>query len=781
MITGSATDVQYTLNGSATAYSFPNKISAATDLAISLIDTLGNIYPFVFQSTNVFTNTLLGLTATVANVGVDAGATVTLSALGPTGWEIDLRSNTPELQLSSIRNQGPYLPDVVEDAFDKVTRALQDLNRLTYQFGIHGPDAESVPWGALPGPSVRAGNALMFDPVTGLPVLGIPNTQMITTGLLAPFLNLGVTDAERAALVMPVNAAYPELDIRRYGALTTNTGAVNAAIIQQAVLVLAQHTYGELLIPAGFVFPVAQVVFASMSQFNIRCDGVLQSTAAAVGGAFANVTSNQGLFCPLKFTNCTDFKVYGKGYINNGWVDAFFIASCGDFDWTLDCRGTCTNSPMPTGNSNMNGINIVASSQFRLHDMTVDSICSQNMNNSTDVYYAHLNNINCASANTGFELGPNITSRKAGYGAFFVGSNCFDFSIHDNIGEFNSGTACQIAWTGGGSMPQRFSVSDNIWRYNQEDAFCVQNGSGTPASIGASVTGNVAIFSGWCNCQQGGTQSAGGGAGINFLGVDDFVIGGNSSTEHTTGAVVFYQCARVSGDAGAVYQQLAANAVGIEITGGVSDIKLSGGTIHCAGTGAASLLRTGACVDVHLDNIAFTAGQISDSGICTNCKMTGIVATCPSAVAQVCDWIDCGLTVTGTGQQGLVVAGAGTKLIGTIVNAPSHAIVLNTVNDCYLERTNGLSSAGGIGIQVIACNGVGLMGCVGSGTSGAGIAISGASDRAVLINCKGSSASGNSLNMASASVTNATLISFRSIAGSPTLTGATFLTGMNVP
>jgi hypothetical protein len=600
----------------------------------------------------------------------------------------------------------------------------------------------------------------------------------ITAALIGSVL-YPTTAQETSAGVTPTAFNYPELDIRRYGATAIATGAANATAIQSAISVLAQHTNAELLIPAGVNFPVTQVTFTSLSNFNVRCDGSLTATSAAVAGAFVNQTSSQGVYSPMLFTSCSRFKVYGRGYINNVFVDAGFVSGCTDFDWSLDLRGSCTNAATPTGNSNMNGFTIVGCTRFRFHDMVVDSITSQNMNTSTDVYYSWLNNLFLASGNTDFEMGPNILSRKAGYGAFYVGSSCFDFSIHDNIGEFNSGTACQLSGANV-ACPQRFVIANNIWRYNQEDAFCVQNTSGAAASVSAAISGNLALFNGFCNCGQGGTPSAGGGAGINCLGVDDVAISGNTCYEHTTAAYAFVGCARVAGDLGTTYQSIAASAIGLEMITGSTDFKLSGGTIFCGGSSAQSALLQNSFNDVSLSNISFY-GQFSDSAAHVNSLYHMLTLTCPAAVSIGCSWTDCVLTVTGTGAQGGIVAASNLKIRGCVVTAPSNALVINTLNDVVVENTTATSTSG-TGIQIIGSQGIRLIGSTGNSSSGYGIGISGSSDRAVIFACSCSSTSSNALNMASSSVTNATLVSLRVTAGTTSTTGATFLnSSLNAP
>lgn len=83
------------------------------------------------------------------------------------------------------------------------------LRRLAYAFGIRGAGRETMLRPALPFAAA------------GLPVHGTPNTQTISTGLLAPFLNLQQTQAELAAGVTPTNCGFEPWrgeDVRRIGA-----------------------------------------------------------------------------------------------------------------------------------------------------------------------------------------------------------------------------------------------------------------------------------------------------------------------------------------------------------------------------------------------------------------------------------------------------------------------------------------------------------------------------------------------------------------------------------
>ena len=86
------------------------------------------------------------------------------------------------------------------------------------------------------------------------------------------------TSEEIAAGVTPIDFSFRELNILRYGA-PVNSGDA-AAAIKVAIAVLRHHVGAELLIPAGYTFNLSQVVFSSLSKFNLRCDGVVVSAAA---------------------------------------------------------------------------------------------------------------------------------------------------------------------------------------------------------------------------------------------------------------------------------------------------------------------------------------------------------------------------------------------------------------------------------------------------------------------------------------------------------------------
>lgn len=224
-VASTITQKLYTCNGATTQFSFPNKVFTNTDLTVTLYDTASN--PYLFTN---FANAATGISYSVLNVDVDTGCIIQLSSPPANAWQIDIRSNTPELQSTSIKNQGQFLPELHEEAFDKLTRIVQDLLRLTYTYGIHASDNEETPWPALPAPSVRKGYGLVFDAVTGLPEIGFLTAQIVSAGLISPLIGWGVTPQETANSVVPILGFAPG-DLRRYGADPTGVADSHTALL----------------------------------------------------------------------------------------------------------------------------------------------------------------------------------------------------------------------------------------------------------------------------------------------------------------------------------------------------------------------------------------------------------------------------------------------------------------------------------------------------------------------------------------------------------------------
>ncbi|HSZ08265.1 MAG TPA: hypothetical protein VK794_07000 [Steroidobacteraceae bacterium] len=398
------------------------------------------------------------------------------------------------------------------------------------------------------------------------------------------------TGAEIAAGITPLDSSFPELNVLRYGASATNTGAQNAAAIQAGISVLAQHTEAELLIPEGVNLNVTQLAFTSMSQFNVRCDGTLVSTVAAPGGAFTNQTPSQGTSAVMRFSSCSRFKVYGKGHINPDNVDALNVTRCSNFDWNLDMRGTGANTFM-------RGALFRECNQFRIHGCTIESLTGQNFqtcltattsigagatsamaktwtlgagvftiafsdaevrqvtfgsgtsnvrmswkgglsNNVTsalfvEIYYNWLDSLAFFSC-FNFKVDHNIV-RKSGANGIYVLSVAaggefelaHDFDICDNICELNAESGIQVTYSGGTSCPIFYRVNNNTVRYNQADGIDAAN-TGSFANVYAQFNNNTHINNGWIGCDPSNPGGVDGSGIGTFSNIGEFEAVGNT-------------------------------------------------------------------------------------------------------------------------------------------------------------------------------------------------------------------------------------------------------------
>lgn len=230
-------------NGVATVYSFPFLVTAATDLAV------GFIVNGVYAPASGFS----------VNAIYPGNGQVLFTIAPPVGTLVDIRSIIPESQGTNFSNLGGYFPESTTNALDRAVRNIADLYRLSYQFGIHGPDTEGTLWPALPPPSQRRGMELLFDSVSGLPTVGVPTAVPVTSALIYSLITqagigavlLPITLAENAALITPIAQQYLEGDFRRYGADPTGATFSDAAI-NSAIAVAHKMTQPTLIVNGQF-------------------------------------------------------------------------------------------------------------------------------------------------------------------------------------------------------------------------------------------------------------------------------------------------------------------------------------------------------------------------------------------------------------------------------------------------------------------------------------------------------------------------------------------------
>lgn len=327
-------------NGTTTNFAFLNKIFQAADLVVTLIDTAGVLYAFILSGTNTYTNASTGLSYTVFNIDVDGGCFIVFSGAPTNGWSLDMRTSIAELQSTSIKNQGGYLPELHEEFFDKATRMLQDLYRKTYTFGIHGPDIESAAWAPLPSAINRALKYAAFDS-NGLPIVtaGLPSGAITPASIGAVLY--ATTIAEQLAITASagvlsiVNGYYPYNNVLRYGITPNNT--TPAVVASNLAIARALFNPAVPNGPSGqFTFP--NTTGADVYTFGgvIACrDGVhldLGDCAVNMGSAGTPVAgvaadTNCGFFMALHDFECKN------GNITVWWNTTGASTSSGNAFW----------------------------------------------------------------------------------------------------------------------------------------------------------------------------------------------------------------------------------------------------------------------------------------------------------------------------------------------------------------------------------------------------------------------------------------------------------------
>jgi hypothetical protein len=292
-ISSTVTSVQIPGNGAATVFAFPMKIFSATDLLVGFITAAG----YAVQASGF----------TVQNVDINGGGTITFTTPPPVTVTVDIRTFTSQTQGTEFSNLGTFLPQLHTEAFDRLTREVQDLYRLVYTFGIHGPDQESTPWPALPSAAARANTAAIFD-VNGLPAVGalvagtftqasfnaffgsMPQSVFNTSlGASPPYVQ---TAAEIAAGITPVNLTVAPMRPERYG---TNTvpGTTDMTAAVQAAFTVAKQFGGVVELRGGPYFvtaPIDCTVTGGGTQYGIVVRG-----NAGTGQPYAVIAQHNGV------------------------------------------------------------------------------------------------------------------------------------------------------------------------------------------------------------------------------------------------------------------------------------------------------------------------------------------------------------------------------------------------------------------------------------------------------------------------------------------------------
>ncbi len=106
----------YAGNGSATSFPYAFRIFKATDLVVTKTDNSGNE-----------TTLTLGTDYSVTGAGSYNGGAVVLTAALPTSYRLTIERVLAIRQDTDLRNQGEFLAETHEDAFDRLTMIVQRL------------------------------------------------------------------------------------------------------------------------------------------------------------------------------------------------------------------------------------------------------------------------------------------------------------------------------------------------------------------------------------------------------------------------------------------------------------------------------------------------------------------------------------------------------------------------------------------------------------------------------------------------------------------------------
>ncbi len=330
---------QVPCNGTTTQFNFGNKIFQASDLVVTLIDTNGVQYPFTNSgSGNTFSNAASGLSYTVYNIDVDTGCYIIFTAAPTSGWTLDGRSNIPEVQTTSIKNQGPFNPELHEEFFDRATRMIQDLLRKAYTFSVHGQDIEATAWPTLPLPSARANTNLGFDGSGRLTVSAALAAATLSAASIGSFLYPVL--AQESTSVVNIQAPYGWLT--RYGASPANLD--NATFIRNAYA-----TGLPITIPPGIFLINSPLVPTTRGQ-NTQGYGTIQAGAAWTPGTQVPTVNNNN-----NSVNNSLLTLAGSQQSINAYVAPFLDGSFTQSGSGASTIGTCIADGLQIGNSTGGG------------------------------------------------------------------------------------------------------------------------------------------------------------------------------------------------------------------------------------------------------------------------------------------------------------------------------------------------------------------------------------------------------------------------------------------
>jgi len=200
-VTSAISRADFVGNGAVSVFAYNFRIFVNTDLLVTIADLA-----------NVETTLVLATDYTVSGVGDVNGGNVTLVNGAQahldtdgdllTGFAISIRRVRPVTQTTDIRNQGPYLPEVIEDSLDHgimVSQQRQDEADRSLKLPETEPGTAANT--TIPASADRLSKVLAFD-ASGNPIAqtNVPTSGVAATTYIETLLDDTTAAAARATL-----------------------------------------------------------------------------------------------------------------------------------------------------------------------------------------------------------------------------------------------------------------------------------------------------------------------------------------------------------------------------------------------------------------------------------------------------------------------------------------------------------------------------------------------------------------------------------------------------